>query len=166
MGVDERTCTGRLLVNARVLQGLEDGRWLWRGRERRRKKEKREYAARRVFKRGPVCVGRTAPPFAIPTQLGRSLNTLLRVTFFLLFCHPFSFLSRETTRQVRVPCPSFSSCSRAFLPSSSPDSVPSLIHHLPSETSCSLSACTSFLSDHRRCCASVFLSPRIRYLPS
>ena len=41
-----------------------------------------------------------------------------------------------------------------------------LIHHLPSETSCSLSACTSFLSDHRRCCASVFLSPRIRYLPS
>lgn len=34
-------CAGRLLVNARVLQSPEDGRWLWRGREERRKKEER-----------------------------------------------------------------------------------------------------------------------------
>lgn len=34
-------CAGRLLVNARVLQSPEDGRWPWRGREERRKKEER-----------------------------------------------------------------------------------------------------------------------------
>lgn len=96
------TCTGRLLVNARVLQSPEDGRWLRCGREERRKKGKREYAARRVLKRRPVCVGRTAPPFAIPTPLGPSLNTLLHTTFFRLSPSSSIFLHRNSSLLVSL----------------------------------------------------------------
>lgn len=61
-------CAGRLLVNARVLQGPEDGRWPDGKKEERRK---REVCSPEGFKAGAGLRGSyTAPPFAVPTPLG------------------------------------------------------------------------------------------------
>lgn len=149
-------CAGRLLVNARVLQGPEDGRWLWRGREERRKKEQREeVCSPEGFKAGAGLRGSystsvrhtnsaRAPFSPLPLQHPSPRHLppssffffcFFRLLVFHLFMHlppsEFSRLRRTAPRPRRhvcVLCPPFSRSSR--LPSHPstpfPHSSPSL----------------------------------------